>query len=56
MGSVTTKADAYNIVVSSTNTGLLNIEQTEEVAVKVSELLQRDLKVRLTSIEPFRSR
>ena len=38
--------DAYTIAVDSTNTGLLKVEQTEENAKTVSELLQKDLKVR----------
>ncbi len=47
MGSVTGTADAYNILVTPSNTGLVKgVHQTEEAATKVSELLQEDLKAR----------
>ena len=47
MGSITGTADAYNILITPSNTGLVKgVHQTEDVATKVSDLLQEDLKAR----------
>lgn len=39
-------ATAYKIQVGPEDTGLLKIKQSEEVAAKATELLQRDLEVK----------
>jgi hypothetical protein len=46
-------ATAYQINVPVGDTGLLGVKQTESSASKVSELLQKDLEVRVNALPTY---